>query len=176
MTQLIITVFSIALVALLSVAAINYIPHWQGPARDVERKVRLALPQLEQAYDVVTRANGGVPPAVLAQADGGFATQFLSTLKFAPVAPAGYTWVYGQHSDDGSRYANLNYFCLAPTQGTPEVVGKGLYRGVATFSPEQAFVGATCGATASAGQPAQYAGSTSRAVTFFVAYTPGITR
>ncbi|VTU41908.1 MULTISPECIES: hypothetical protein [unclassified Variovorax] len=176
MFQLILTVMAIALTSALVMVSINYLPAWRGAARDVEQQVRTALPQLEEAYDAATRAAGGVPPAVLAASDGGFSAQFLPLLRFAPAAPAGYVWTYGQHGDDGSRYANLNYFCLAPTRAGLQGVGRGLYRGVSAFSRDQAFVNTSCGATVTQAAPSNWNAAPARAVTFYVAYTPGVNR
>lgn len=175
MTQLIITIVAIALTAALVLASINYVPAWYGYSTTAEKQVRAALPLLEQAYDVMTRAAGGTPPAVQAVADGGFRSNFVPTLKFAPAAPTGFTWVYGQHANDGTLYANLNYFCLVPTGQISDGVGRGVYRAAGVFSTDQLFINTTCGATSSIGQPASFAGA-SRVVTFYVAYTPGVTR
>ena len=175
MTQLIITIIAIALTAALVLASISYVPAWYGFSNTAQKQVSAAMPLLEQTYDVLTRAAGGTPPAVQGGSDGGFRSLFLPTLKFAPAAPAGYTWVYGQHANDGSRYANLNYFCLSPLGSTSEGVGRGIYRAAGVFSADQMFINSGCGATSTLGQPGNWKGI-SRAVTFYVAYTPGVTR
>jgi hypothetical protein len=43
------------------------------------------------------------------------------------------------------------------------------------FSADQMFINSGCGATSTLGQPGSWKGI-SRAVTFYVAYTPGVTR
>src|SRR5690606_6424911 len=107
MHSLIITIIAIALTAALIAVTIDYLPVCNNAAAQVERQVKDAFPLLENAYDVATRAADGVAPPAQAGGDGGFVENFIPLIKFAPATPAGYTWVYGQHPDDGSHYANL---------------------------------------------------------------------
>ena len=174
MFQLIITLVAIALTAAMGAVTVNYLPSWSGASVSVERQVRTSLPLLENAYDVATRTADGTAPSVLAQPDGGFSANFLPLIKFAPPAPGGYSWRYGQHPDDGSHYANLHYFCLAPEGRLSEGVTRGLYRGIAEFSRDQAFVHTTCGVPATLPMPTGDWASSPRVITFYVAYVPGI--
>ena len=177
MFQLILTVFSIALISLLAVASINYLPAWNNEAIDVEAKVRTGLGSVEQAYDVATRAQDGLPPPVTAEQDGGFRAGFLPYLRLMPPSPIGYTWNYGRYPSDSSAWSNLNYFCLSPSAGassstTGEI--RGIYRAKSMFSGDQFFVSTQCGSTVNS--PRENAPSLLLHVTFFVAYTPGVTR
>lgn len=176
MFQLIITIAAIALTSALLVASINYIPWWYKSAADTEEVTRKSLLLVEQAYDVVTRAANGVPPAVGAGADGGFAANFQPVLKLMPAAPAGFSWRYGQATVGEGSWANLHYFCLEFT-GDEEGAGEGAWRGMqrvsALYSPQQLVLGNSCGDTA-AYIPSSYPAPL--AVTLFVAYTPGISR
>lgn len=175
MSHLIITVLTIALMAAAATVTVNYLPTWPAAASTAERQLREALPRIEQAYDVLTRAAEGVPPDTDMGADGGFSRVFQPVLQFMPAAPRGYSWRYGQHVDDGSMYSNMHFVCLAANGGTTEGPGRGLYRAVATFSPDQAVINTGCGATSSVAPPAKW-GTEPRSVTFYLAYTPGITR
>lgn len=175
MFQLISSVMAIALMSALVLVSINYLPAWQARARDTEQQMRRVLPQLEQAYDALTRSADGIAPATMADSDGGFTAQFMSTLQFVPAAPAGYKWTYGQRAADSSRYANMNYFCLAPTKPTAESTGRGLYLAAGAYSRDQIVISTACGADAWSAQPKEW-GTVKTAVTFYVAYTPGISR
>jgi hypothetical protein len=178
MIQLVIVIITIALTAALALASINYLPWWHKSAGDAEQVVRSSLVQLEQAYDATVRAANGTAPAVTGDADGGLMAQFGAVLKFQPAAPAGFTWTYGQHANDGTRYAGLNYFCLRPVvqaadQGAGEGVYKGLQRARSIYSPDQVVISAACDATADSGLPTAY--PTPVYVTMFVRYTSGVT-
>ncbi|MCC5612245.1 hypothetical protein LC612_37380, partial [Nostoc sp. CHAB 5834] len=153
-----------------------YIPWWQKPSQDVELTIRAGFSQMEQAYDVITRANDGEPPSVSAGADGGFAQNFRPLLKFLPAAPAGFQWEYGAHPSDGSMWAGLNYFCLkSTTVGAADVVAwKGASRAASVFSPEQYMMNSECGAITSVATPANLPSQLS--ITFYVSYVPGVTK
>lgn len=173
MFHLIITVIAIALSGFLSLIAVNYLPSWSPAAAQVSTQVQTAFPLLEQAYGVLTRTADGEAPATLAHPDGGFVSQFMPLLKFAPAAPAGYRWSYGQHPSDGSHYAGLHFFCLEPIAPTiPEGVSRGITRGVSIFSKSQVFLNTNCGATSSVSDWSAKA----PAATYFVTYVPGIAR
>ncbi|MNR71574.1 hypothetical protein D3C71_22050 [compost metagenome] len=175
MFQLLLAVMAIALTASLTAVAVNYLPTWQGAAATTADQLTRALPQLEQAYDAAVRANDGVAPAPTGEADGGAVSIFRPILRFMPATPPGFQWVYGRQADDGSPQAGLHFFCMAPSQPLTEGVGRGLYRAMATFSPDQAFINTGCGSNVSAAPPADWRAA-QRAVTFYVAYTPGIGR
>lgn len=172
MHQLVITIIAIALTAALALASVNYIPWWTGHAADVEKVVRGSIPLLESAYIVATRAADGAAPPVTAEADGGLSSNFMNLLHFTPAAPAHYQWTYGIHSSDGSRYANLNYFCMRLAPGAPSVVSQymGLTRAKGLFSSEQFFIGPTCGVTSNYEQVTDVPSM----VTYYVSYAPGI--
>jgi hypothetical protein len=172
MHQLIITIIAIALSAAMALVSVNYIPWWTGHAADVEKVVRGSVPLLESAYIMATRAADGVPPVVTIEADGGLATNFMGLLRFTPAAPSNYTWVYGIHANDGTRYANLNYFCMQWSSNTGLVGGlsAGLERAQSVFSADQFFIGPTCGAITNT---AETTGAPST-VTYYVAYAPGV--
>jgi hypothetical protein len=176
MVQLIITVFAIALTTATILAGINYIPWWHKSAVSVEAITHSSLNQVEQAYDIATRAANGTPPGVSADADGGFSSIFVPVLKFEPAKPARYSWSYGKHAVDGSAYSGLNYVCLTPTDASAgtEGVWKGFRNAKAVFSSSQFFINSTCGVTVNAATPSSY--PSNAVVTFYVAYTPGITR
>ena len=175
MFQFLIALFASALTGLLLAASINYIPWWFKIATDVETTTRSSLTRLEQAYDVATRAGNGVSPAVTAEPDGGFRSNFLPVLQLMPAAPAATAWQYGQHAQDGGPFAGLHYFCLAGTSaGVDEGTWRGVNRARAGFSDEQVFVGASCGATASDALPSGFPAPL--ALTMFVAFTPGISK
>lgn len=177
MFQLILVVLSIALVGMFSVATVNYLPGWTKEATDVDSLLRSGLGAVEQVYDVASRAQDGVPPSVTAQPDGGFSAAFLPYLRITPPTPAGYTWSYGLHAVDTSQWSGLNYFCLSPAAGTSSA-GAGKVRGVLRakqmFSSDQLFLSSRCGDTVNEGTAAEQGENLH--ITFFVAYTPGVTR
>jgi hypothetical protein len=177
MHQLIIVIMSIVLTAAVAVASLNYLPSWQKSAAIAEKNVAESLTLLEQGYDVATRSQNGVQPAVTADPDGGFAAAMLPVLHFTPYAPTGYRWVYGQRAADGTQWAGLNYFCLTPSADSPgasDGLTRGLTRLKQQFSPDQLFISAACGSSQN-WQTVSGAAPTLR-LTFFVAYTPGVTR
>lgn len=169
MVQLIITVFAILLTALLVLVSLNYLPTWFRAADAAESTTVASLRILEQAYDIATRANNGVSPAVLAgEADGGFRTNFEPVLKLLPAAVHSFDWKYGEAN-------GLNYFCMESTgPSVNEGAAKGLLRAKTIFSSEQVFVNTDCGALTNLDPmpptPAKLA------VTMYVAFVPGISR
>jgi hypothetical protein len=177
MFHLIATVLAIALVAALSVTSLNYLPSWQVQAKAVAATSQVSLGALQQAYDIVTRTQNGVPPAVTTAQDGGFNAGFMSALRFTPTMPPGYAWTYGVHVVDGSQWSGLNYFCMKPLEGNAgasEGLVRGLARTATTFSADQLFFSDSCGATQDWASPTTYPAALH--LTFFVAYTPGISR
>jgi hypothetical protein len=172
MMQLILAIVAIALISALAVASINYMPVWTKAADDAEQVTRSSLNRLEQAYDVLTRANNGDVPVVQGGPDGGFSALFLPTLRLAPAAPTNFRWVYGQHAADGSPKAGMNYFCLH-SNGADEGAWRGIQRARAAFSSDQYFVSSACDSLENS-TPSSY--PSPAAVTFFVSYVPGITR
>ena len=177
MYQLIYVLLAISLTSVLVIASLNYLPGWQKEAGITEKQVATSLTILEQAYDVATRAQSGTPPAVTTAADGGFVSGILPVTRFTPYAPFGYQWLYGVRAADGTQWSGLNYFCLAPISGSAgasEGVARGLSRLKPLFSPDQLFISTACGASQN-GEAVSGPAPTMR-LTFFVAYTPGITR
>lgn len=177
MVQLIIVVLAIALLGLLLTATVNYIPWWYKTAADIEEVIRKSLSIVEQGYDVATRATDGTPPAVTTAADGGFAAGFTPVLKVLPAAPPGFTWVYGQRTtNDVPNLTGLNWFCLrhTATGGGNEGAWRGSLRAAAVFSNSQYFINSECGAASSLSAPTSYPAPL--AITFYVAYVPGINK
>jgi hypothetical protein len=175
MFSLILIIVSIALVSALVLATVQFVPWWVRSAADTERVLLASMPRLENAYDVAVRAADGVSPVPDAEApDGGLATHFLPHLRFTPAAPGGFSWVYGRHPVDASRYSGMSYFCLRPSTGVAmqEGVLRGAQRVRVLYSPDQVFLAPACGATANASAPQAPA---TLALTMFVAYTPGVT-
>lgn len=169
MHQLIITVMAIALSSILVMVGVNYIP-WGFKERDqMTEVIQTSLPKLENAYDIVTAANSGTPPASQATADGGFANNFLPTLKFTPATLPGYSLRYGTYAGTNTRYTGLNYFCMTTSRITTEIAYKALLKAKNQFSPDQYFVSTSCGDTSNA---SGYHNNTSYQLTFFVAYVP----
>lgn len=168
MSQLILTVISIALVGLLGLASLNYLPWWGATAALTEDVAKSSFRRVEQAYDVYTRLHDGVAPAVLAQVDGGFSEHFTPILTHLPAALPGFTWSYGQAGGQ-------DYFCMQGSGSSlnPGVL-KGLARVKAVFSPTQLFVDSSCGATADG--TGALTGSGPVAVTLFVKFVPGVSR
>lgn len=175
MIQLVIVIITIALTAALALASINYLPWWHRTANDAEQATRTSMAQLEQAYDTTVRTANGVAPAPTGDPDGGLMSQFGAALRFTPVAPPGYTWTYGHYSGSDSRYTNLDYFCLTPTNtGAGEGVYRGLERARTIYSRDQAILGAQCGDTVDMAQPTSYPAPVK--LTMFVLYTPQVTQ
>lgn len=177
MHQLIITIVAIALTAALLAAGVNYVPWWYKSANDTEEVIRKSLPVLEQAYDVTVRQADGVAPAVQGTADGGLWAGFGPALGLTPAAPPGFTWRYGLKSEGLAPWSGLNYFCLEYTgrpEGAPVGPWQGARRATAVFSAQQLILGNSCGQTMSAPNPPSYPAPL--ALTFYVAYTPGVTR
>jgi len=173
MTQLIITVLAIALTALTVLASLNYLPWWYQGAADTDHFLRGGMGALERGYKTLARDNAGVPPAVTADTDGGFETNFRPLLRLLPNAPEGYSWSYHQRPMDGSLWEGLNYFCLsAPAGGATIAEWKGVKRATALYSSEQAVVSDVCGASVNAATPTGFPAPF--ALTFYVTYVPGV--
>lgn len=176
MFQLIATIMAIALTSALVLVSINYLPFGQEQIRQTDHMVRRMLPQLETAYDIAMRATDGVAPVVTGGPDGGLAANFKGILAWTPVAPEGFQWTYGKRPDDGGLNSGREYFCLNPISTTKETVGRGLYLGSTAYSREQLVISTSCGATAWGTKPSSWTASTRVALTFYVAYTPGLSR
>lgn len=176
MHQLIITIFAIMLTSAMVWVGIKYVPVSHSERLTVAEKITEALPKLEVGYDVVTRANSGTPVAVTADADGGFATNYLPAIKFTPALPAKMTISYGKYAGAVARYADLNYFCLKGDASLMkrQPVWEGILRAKTTFSADQFFVSSACG-VASNVPLGSTPPSTPYFITFFVAYVPPIT-
>jgi hypothetical protein len=174
MFQLILAIVAIALSAAQMLAGLNYTPAWVKTASDTDLVARTSMQTLEQAFDIATSANSGTPPTVTAAADGGLATNFLSIIKFTPAAPQGYQWIYGQHANDGSRYANMYYFCLSPTAGAQATQGiyRGIQRSMSIFPADEVYVNTGCGATVDYATPTSFPAS--MALTMYVSYVQPI--
>lgn len=179
MHSLILTILSIALLSAVAVASVNYLPWWQKSANDTAEIVRKSMASLERSYELTLRAaNGIAPPVTGSSADGGLMAGFGSVLRFAPAAPAGYRWKYGQRTTpDGSLYEGLHYFCLEPSSesaGLEKGIYQGVVRAVAVYSPEQAILAEECGATSRMEAPSEFPSQAK--VTLFVTYTPEMSR
>jgi hypothetical protein len=114
---------------------------------------------------------------VSSEADGGFFAEFIPYLRLMPPTPNGYEWSYGLHPVDESKWSGLNYFCLSPLEGSAEArfgVARGIFRAQSNFSDDQFILAVGCGQTANWTQANEQADNLS--ITFFVAYTPGVTR
>jgi len=175
MIQLIITVVSIALTAALLLASINYIPWWHGIASDTEFIIKESLPKLERAYNVATILGNGTPPAPTTEADGGFQSLFEPIVKLLPAAPPGFEWSYGRYTGTEQPWAGLDYFCLTYTASggrAEQGAWTGALRASTIFSPQQYILGSACGKTVSQSLPSSY--PQPLAITFFVAYVPGV--
>lgn len=176
MVQLIITVLSIALAAVLVMVSVVYTPTWQRTANQTQSMVSLTMSKLESSFNVAVKNNNGVTPAPTTAADGGLMANFGNYLKFVPVAPVGYTWVYGQHAADASSYSSLAYFCLQPT-ATSTGATEGVYRGMVEakdgYSATQVFINsAGCDQPANSAAPSSY--PFKGYMTMYVTYTPGV--
>lgn len=176
MHHLIITVLAILLAGSMVWLGVNYVPISHTERLAVAEKLTNALPKLETGYDVVTRANGGTPVAVTADADGGFASNYLPVIKFTPALPAKMSISYGKYAGGVARYADLNYFCLRGDAALMrrQQVWDGILRAKATFSADQFFVSSACGVASNVALGATPPAS-SYVITFFVAYVPPIT-
>lgn len=174
MFQLIIVVLAIALTAALVMVTVKYLPWWTLNANRVEDATRTSLLRLDQAYDVAARAANGVPPSVTADPDGGFVLNFRPVMRLLPAAPQNTVWVYGQHPVDATPYSGMHYFCLKTTTGGggDEALWRGVNRARGTFSSDQAYLNSACGAISSVSLPTTFPAPL--ALTFFVAYVPGI--
>lgn len=171
MFQLILVILAIALSAAQLLVGLNYSPAWIKTAQDANIVARQSMQTLEQAFDIATAANSGTAPTVTAAADGGLSTNFLSIIKFTPAAPSGYQWVYGQHANDGTYYANMYYFCLKPVSGgigATQGIYRGLLNAMSIFSTTQVFVNSGCGASANAAAPTSWPAALS--LTMYVTY------
>lgn len=174
MSQLILVILSFLLLEATILAGINYLPWWYKGSADIERMVRVSTTNLNQAYTLVTRANNGTPPPVLVgNPDGGLYSNFSSVLPLTPGAPKGFSWVYGKHSEDGSAYSGLNYFCLYSPTHLTKAHYQGILRAKAIYGENQAIFSGTCGDTtesrADDGRPR------TGALTLYVTYIPGVT-
>lgn len=173
MFSLFLVVMSIMLVGALALVSIKYIPFGFKERDQIVDQLSAALPKLENAYDVVTRANSGTPPTTTAAADGGFADNFLPVLRFTPALPPTMSISYGLYSGADPKYTGLNYFCI---KGSAEYLSndfalKGIAKTKNVFSPDQYFISETCGVPSNinvASPPANYV------ITFFVAYVPPV--
>lgn len=172
MHQLVITICAIALSAALAVMSINYLPWWNGHAADIEKVIKNSLPILEAAYISATRATDGTPPDTTGSEDGGLRDNFGGLLKLIPAAPPHYRWVYGKHPIDGSRYSNMNYFCMKMVSNSGVLAGReeGIKRARSIFSSDQFYIGPTCGVSSNIEETE----NAPIMVTYYVAYAPGI--
>jgi hypothetical protein len=175
MTQLIITVFAILLSSIMALVSVNYLPFWTQSREDTSVATRLVLSKLESSYNLAVQAGNGAVPAPTSEADGGLMTNFGSYLKFPPVAPSGFTWVYGQHPTDSSSYSGLAYFCMEPASPSSSL-NQGQYQGLVSasvvYSSSQVIYSSSgCGATASSAFSSFPA---KPYLTFYVTYTPGV--
>lgn len=172
MVQLIIVILSIALTSLMTVAMVDYLPAGPEASPAQVRTLTNAGINLEEAYYYATKANGGVAPAPTTAVDGGLMANFGALLTFAPAPLPGFTWSYGQHPNDGSAYANMDYFCMQPltnANGNRYALLSAKQAGAA-FSSSQYLLAGSCGAVANAASatPAQLF------LTLYVAYNPNI--
>lgn len=173
MFQLLPIIWGITLLSATVLATINYAPWWWKSAADIEQSVRATMTQLDGAYSAVIRQANGVAPAPDgAKADGGLMDNFGSLIRLPPFAPAGFTWVYGTHPEDGSMHSGLNYFCLRSTMPLNEASHRGIYRAKALYGSSQAVFNDGCGATVDKTRAPKPPAS--GAMTFYVVYTPGV--
>ena len=172
MVSLIVILLSIGLLTAYLLATMNYLPGWQKSADSSQALAQDGLYKFEKAYLAVTKANGGLALPVYAQTDGGIANNFTAILGFLPKAPGDYMYVYGQHSNDGTRYAGMNYVCLAPMQGASRDEGavRGLNRLRQAFPADQLIFSNGCGASSSM-IPSQGTPQ-SLYVTYYMVYSP----
>lgn len=155
MVQLIIVILAIALTSVLTVATVSYLPAGPTASPAQVRTLTNTGINLQQAFYYATKANSGTPPATTTAADGGLMADFGSLLTFPPIPLPGFTWIYGQHPNDGSAYANMYYFCMEPTasaNGNRFAVNSTQQAGAA-FSASQYIMANSCGAIANAAAP-----------------------
>jgi len=169
MSSLILLAITIATLAALSVAAINYTPWWIQNAQVSYDLAEKGFARLERAYELATASSPDeTPPVPSNEADGGMRSLLATHYGFLPKAPKSMAWVYGHQSS--GHYAGLDYFCVRGAQ-----VDEGTYRGLArlakTLGATQAVMTIGCaGATAStpSGFPAP------AAMTYYVQYVPEV--
>jgi hypothetical protein len=173
MHSLVLTIVSIGLLAAMLAATVNYLPYWSKDAAITESLVSSGFVELERAFELQASLNGDIPaPVVTSADDGGLANNFISLLGFVPQPPVGYRWVYGQHVSDATRYSDMYYFCLMPTQSgvTPKGRELGISRFKAQAGIDQYVLSDHCGASVDLGTP----GNISLHATYYVLYTPGM--
>ena len=109
---------------------------------------------------------------ISADSDGGLASNFSSVFSFIPPALPGYSWIYGQHPNDGSSYANMYYVCMQPgaaadgnTEALPSVL-----QAAPNFSQGQYIYNTSCGATTNTTSLS----SSQMHLTLYLTYNPNI--
>lgn len=189
MHQLILTVLTIALVASLTMASINYLPAWAPAAKDTHALVEQGAKTLERAFVLRAEANDGVAPGGAdvdqLRTDGGLEPNFQDYYPFLPRAPGGYSWTYGYTMESqliadgyaGNGAGGLYWFCLYPSSGSGATEGqyRGFKRAQQLFPVTQFYVNtagaAACGRPINSLHPSSF--PTPAVVTLFVRYVPG---
>lgn len=187
MFHLILTVLAIALIAGMSLVTVNYLPGWAATAKETRELVETGVLNLEQAFLLRAKTNGGVAPSGTdvdgGRTDGGLEPIFQSYYSFLPRPPAGYAWTYGYTSETqlildgyaGNPAEGLYWFCLYPaTRNASEGQYRGLLRAQQRFPVTQYYLNiagpSACGRPLNSPDPASY--PTPATVTFFVRYIP----
>ena len=148
MSSLILTIISIALLASLVAASVNYVPWYIKPAERVAEATEQGLTRVQEAYRLLSAMNGGVGPEAQGEGAAAFQVALVApVLKVNPPAPIGYSWSYHQHPvEANSRYSGLHYVCLsAPGVQTDTALEMGMRRAISIYSQEQAVLSDNCG-------------------------------
>lgn len=170
MFSLIVIAITIATLAALSVAAINYSPRWAPTAQLTHELAASGFVRLDKAFELASAAQPSEqPPAPDASADGGLRTQFQPYYGFMPKAPPGLGWSYGKNVASGP-FQNLYYFCLSGP-AVDEGVMVGLQRLGRTLGAAQSVLGAGCG-DSTPSTPSAYPAPV--ALTYYVQFVPEV--
>lgn len=150
----------IVLVGATSLATINYLNPSIAIEKQSETRLVKGFDSLQTAWDAYrlenqthewmcdtyTTANGTYEDCYKILADpghlpvSGWSQTLTPEFTFMPVPPRNMLWSYG------SSGADL-YFCVQGSVNAPQI--RGLHRGLGHFMGEQAFIGNSCGVTAS---------------------------
>lgn len=169
MYSLIYVILSIALLALIALSTVNYLPWWISTAERIENETYRAVSIVQNAYNLTLEDLDGVVPAVNGSSvDGGLLANFPS-IVFNPIG-RGFSSTYGQTSSHPSPYSDLKWVCFHKNNVDIGTL-KGMHRAAARFPQGQAFVNETCGSIQNKPDSEEFS---SIAFTYYLTYAPDI--
>lgn len=169
MFSLIYVILSIALLSLVVIASINYLPWWAGTASNIEKEAHRAVAIVQNAYNFkLEETDGIVPPVQINSPDGGLFSNFPS-IVFNPLS-RGFSVSYGESLSNPAPYGSLKWVCFYKSD-VDEGTLRGLKRASARFPSGQAILNETCGSYQNKNETEPF---NSIAFTYYLTYSPNI--